>query len=409
MKYSLPSICYRNIELKKIIAAPLYGSFLSTLYTALFHEYDFTQVKITKDVVIIYSHGRANRRDYDDIINTYYSTLTSDIATLSVLKLKFSFKDKLLFIKSLISSLKYFYGFTGTFSMKIKVCFLLARAKLNVDYIEKIFKCSEFKVLATFCDALGVDNALSQVANKHGAITVTLQHGQYHMVNKDIPENLALQNLTSHYLLSWGKATQDEFNLKCPSDSEVVPLGICSSEYMKAIPYENDMVATTAKKKIINIMFNADNCSDQNVKMILLVSQFCQHSKLQFTVQFHPKNRRTIYQTILNRQLCYIPNVNQQKIGLSIVYTSGVLVKLLAKGKLFFLFKDSMTPDLFERKIPSFNNLKEISMQYNSLISDPLTFSIKMAVAQSYFIADGNALENYRSFTQKLVGKYHAT
>jgi hypothetical protein len=404
-KYKLPVISYKGINLNKIIAIPSYGGFLSAIYKSFFTEIDFSKIDSTKDVAIIYSHEGANRPDYDDIVNTFHHALTNETADFIALKCRFSMTDKLSFLRHLFSTFMVSINFNIGFSEKLKVSFLLARAKVNVDGIEQYFKDSKFNILVTFCDAYDIDNALVQLAKKHGIITATLQHGQYHILNADVPENLALQNLISDYLLSWGEATQVESSFKCSTNTKVIPLGICSSEYSTVVPYCSDSVNEETNKKLLCIMFNADNCYEQNIEMLSLVRLFCQQKDCLFTVQFHPKNNRKRYLNSLEKEGCYIPCKENKKIFISVIYTSGILVKLLAKGERFLLYKDKSTPSLFYNSIPSFENLKELNSNFNSLFNSPSDYEEKMVRAQSFFIASGNALENHRLFINQLLGK----
>jgi hypothetical protein len=329
-------------------------------------------------------------------------TLTNELAELKTLQRTFNFKDKLSFFKHLLCTIKYISNFDIKFIFKVQVSFLLARAIVNVDYVDKVLKVQKFNVLVTFCDAFDIDNTLAQVAKKYGIITATLQHGQYHVLDYDVPENLALNNLVSDYLLSWGQATKTEHLAKCSNNTSIIPLGICDPEYSVTTPF---VLGNNNKKNVLRIMLNADNYFEQNIKMIKLGLSFCQKNKLFFTIQFHPKNNKQKYLDIVNGDTNYKNEIHSSDVFFSITYTSGVLVKLLVKGEYFILFKDECTPSLFIDSLPCFVNLDELQLYFYSLSTLDNMYIDTMTKAQSYFIAKGDALKNHRMFIQGILGR----
>lgn len=402
MKYKLPSVEYKGINLTKVIAIPSYGNFFSSIYKSLFTQYDLSNVSSNSDVIIVYSHSASKRADYDLIINTYMEALTNELAELKVLKKIFNIKDKILFFKHLFFSLRDAKNFDIALIYKVKVAFLLARAKVNVDFADEVLKSRQFNVLVTFCDAFDIDNLLAQIAKKYGAITATLQHGQYHILDADVPENLALNNLVSDYLLSWGTATKTENLSKCSNNTSVIPLGICDPEHSMTTPY---LFEDKTKKNAIRIMLNADNCFEQNIKMIKLALSFCRQNKLLFTIQFHPKNNKKKYLTTFADDTNYRSEINSSEICFSITYTSGALVKLLSKGEYFTLFKDEFTPNIFIDSLPCFEDQNGLESYFHSLSDITNAHVNAMTKAQSYFIANGDALINNRLFIQKILGE----
>lgn len=385
---------YKNIDIKKAISALTYSGFLSLCYKIIFGQFCYRKIDTSRDVMVFYSYIDANRDDYDDLINSFYDFIPVNEKELIILKRKFKFQFLFKFIFMFIKTIVEHKNVIVSPSCS-KNIFLISLAKVNIDAIEVMLDDIDVKLVVTFCDALFEDSLITQVAKEKGIKTATLQHGQYHIVNKDVPENLALNNLVSDYLFSWGKATVNEYKSKVNGPTKVVPVGICSNSYRISKNYANN----SNEKYSFNgfkVLLNADNNYEQNVSMIKCIIDYCDSSKLTFSIQFHPKNDKNKYLPLLNKTLNFIDGKYETKNRLSILYTSGVLVKLLSNAENFLLFKTSETPDIFKNSIPGFCDQNSFIKVLNFYLNDKQRYLVVMDDAQKYFIADGDSADNYR-------------
>lgn len=389
-------LVYKNIVIDEVIALLCYSNFISLCYKLIFRQYKFDKCDFENDITIIYSHRNSKRNDYDEIINNFYECVSV-------------YNKKLLILKSeinLIKLIKFCLFFLGlVFDKKItkqpnvsraKFIFLIAMAKVNIDEAELALNRIKTKLLVTFCDVYFEDNILAQLAKSKGILTLTLQHGQYHIIGKDIPENLALNNIVSDYFFAWGQATIDEYNVKVKGCAKLISAGICLKSYSKVKNYIG-MGKRNIKSGGFNVFLNADNCFYQNKKMIEVVSEYCSMCSLKFSLKYHPKNRQKKYLSLLNGNENYTKDLNDIVNPISIVYTSGVLVKLLANSDDFFLFKDDETPDIFKYSVFGFSNIVQLKDILTIYEADHETYLSTMEKTQRYFIAEGDSCLNYNN------------
>ena len=251
----LIDIKYKGIDIGKVLSIPLYGSVLANLYKAIFHCNSFHCSKVVSDICVIYTHKRSGREDYFQIIENLVAYLKELSPELVVMQPKFSIIDKVRLVKHLFLGLSCFNKLQGSFLYRLYLFILIARIRVDVDYVMTFLKKSKVSVVVTFCDAHYMDNIITQCANSLSIKTVTLQHGQYSIDEKDTPENMALSNLVSNYFCAWGEATCDEF-MKIANDvTKVMPLGSLRTEVNGSKPYTACAIAESKSKRLICLMF----------------------------------------------------------------------------------------------------------------------------------------------------------
>jgi hypothetical protein len=396
---------YRNVDIDRVLSIPRYGSVWRNIYKAIFHFDQFDKGNVNSDILVLYSHIRSKRLDYFQIIENLTSILQNLSLTLVIAQPRISFIDKLKLVRHVFGSLSSLGKIEGSFAYKLSQVLLIARAKTTIDSTLFFLIRADFKVLVTFCDAHFSDNILVQCARYMGKKTVTLQHGQYHINDKDVPENMALMNLESDYLCAWGRATCDEFKKVKNTTTTVIPLGSLSSLSGVSREFSLNDFQKIESNKTICLMLNADNCYSSNIKMVKIVEEFCGSCDYSYCVRFHPKNIKSLYEDHFN--VCYLGEWNEEMeshVGFSIIYTSGVMIDLLIRGEIFFLFHDESksTPDLFQQDLITFENCQQLMDLKDRMFNGRHKNLIYMNSLRDYFVNTKNVDHAYEDFFSKL-------
>lgn len=400
----IKDISYRGVDIGKVLAIPLYGKIVSNVYKAIFHSNRFDTRQVKSDISVIYSHCRSGRTDYFQITTNLIKYISELSPALVLVKPSLSIVDKVRLVKHLILSLCFFSKLNNSILERLYFILLIARVKVNIDYVFKFLENSNTKVLVTFCDAYDFDNIITQCANILNIKTATLQHGQYCIDEKDTPENMALTNLCSNYLCAWGQATCNEFQKVNNSKTKLVSLGSLRSETSHKIRYTAENLALSERKKTICVMLNADNCIDANVEMLKTVESFCAISGYQYCMRYHPKNYRANY-----NQFCIKPlfvdyeNVESSDIAFSIIFTSGVMIELLSRGQVFFLYQNVTTPNLFRQSLLSFTSSAELKLVVHKLYDNRNKSANDLNSLKEYFINTHDVRQNYSTFFKNLL------
>jgi hypothetical protein len=381
----IKDISYRGVDIGKVLAIPLYGKMVSNVFKAIFHCNRFDSAKADSDIVVIYTHCRSGRTDYFQITTNLIKYISELSPALFLVKPSLSIVDKVRLVKHLILSLCFFSKLNSSTLERLYLILLIARVKVNVDYVLKFLEsCTDTKVLVTFCDAHDFDNIITQCANVLKIKTVTLQHGQYCIDEKDTPENMALTNLCSNYLCAWGQATCDEFEKVNNSKTKLVSLGSLRSETSHKVRYTAENLALSEYKKTICVMLNADNCIGSNIEML--------------------KNDRANYNKFcVNPLFVDYESVGSSDIAFSIIFTSGVMIELLSKGQVFFLYQNLTTPKLFRQSLLSFSSSTALKLVVDKLYESHKKSADDLNSLKEYFINTHDVPQNYLTFFKKLL------
>jgi hypothetical protein len=398
------NIVYKGIDISKVLAITLYGRAISNTYKAIFHSNRFDKQQVISDLCVIYSHKRSGRTDYFQIMENLISYTKELAPEFVVMQPKTSLVDKYLLIKQLFLAGACLSKLEGSLLQRLYLFLLVARVRVNIDYIFSFLEKSNIKVVVTFCDAHDIDNIITQCANKLNITTVTLQHGQYCIAKADTAENMALANLTSNYLCAWGPATCDEFRSVDNSFTKTVSLGSLRAEANSNSPYSTKNIVASKTKNIICVMLNADNCLNSNIEMIKIINDFCLLNSYKYCVRFHPKNNQQHYQHFFKKGY-YLKygDVESNAIAFSIIFTSGVMVELLIKGQLFFLYQDETTPELFQQKSLSFTTSEQLMLMCARLYKNIEKGVDELNGIKEYFINTDEVKANYLTFFKDIL------
>lgn len=390
---------YKGVNLDQVLAVPLYASVVSNALKAVLYSNSLDDNGADCDVLVVYTHARSNRQDYLQIVTNLVSYIRKLSPKLIVMSSKFSLNDKVALIKHFIRSVGLLNTLKGSTLYRFYLILMVARAKVNIDQVYTFLQKNNCKIVVSFCDAHDCDNILAQCANKLGKITVTLQHGQYIILGHDCAENMALTNVVSDYLCAWGEATCCEFNKVGHKIPKAVPLGSLRSFNELSRPYTVSSLKQAENKPLLCLMLNADIQSSQNEKMIEIINGFCDSSKMQYIVRFHPKNNKSHYTKLFGQ--CYLgpcSEVNKSDVVFSVAYTSGVMVEQLILGELVFLYQDEFSPDVFKQEIIGFKDSRQLEDKVFSIYRNKSFAASELNKVRDFFIESKNVDKGYHSF-----------
>lgn len=376
------------LNYKKIIAISMHDSLYSIFIRVFFKNYSYIkEANKRKESTITffnttYSYGRT---DYDNMVD-FIKLVMNDLNIKYTMVNVFEVRS----LKGILFKLSVFLNlfFSGVFNKKINLKMNLLMAKIEYDkgILESILYEENGEHIITFCDAHYVDSLVTQLSKKSNKKTYTLQHGQYEIQTLiERPENYALLNLESDYLLSWGRATVDEYINKVGGDCLIIPLGICSGVFFK----QEFSIIKEIKK--IKLYLDSDKNYLSNLEMIRIVVDFCKKYSLSYEVFFHPMSDRTLYDIEYN-----IISHCDKKNEINVMLSSGIIVKKMVSGENVILFHNN--DNIFSSSFCSFSNSDNIENLFKSIKEEPEKYLDQLIKAREYFLACGDSYDNYKKF-----------
>jgi len=397
-------IKYKSVNLSKSIAIPkARPMYVNIIRSAFFGGRILIdrEMESGQDILIFYSHSDSRRDDYDEIIHNL-DKLLEGFSKTRVIYRSFFLRGFFSFLKHVYNNLLLFKKFSGKWCERVEVLFLISRAMSIVDEIEEFYQKSDYKVVVTFSDAHFIDSLFTQFAKKKEAKTVTLQHGQYFLSQNNMIENFVLENMESDFFCCWGGKTSKELD-KVGIDTKAVLLGSLRNYSRNIVMYDKRVVEQLCSSKVICIMLNADNCESSNVALIEVMNAFAKNHEYRYIIRYHPKNNKRLYEKFFSDSFAGVyGECPIGKIAFSVVYTSGVLVEILCRGELFFIFKDIELPEIFEIDGITFSSHTELSVCIQSLKLSSEKVQ-KFNEIKAEFIVGGDNKGNYRAFFKKLL------
>ncbi|MCP4523616.1 MAG: hypothetical protein GY828_05370 [Candidatus Gracilibacteria bacterium] len=393
---------YRDVDIDKVLSIPLYGKITSNIYKSIFHNNELKIKTHGGNILIVYTHARSMRNDFLQIIENLYDEIQVLFPTVAFDEPIVSLKEIYKLLLKISESLSLFRILPGGLFRRISLIIMIAATKRNIDNTFSFLEKVKFDILVTFCDAYEKDNIIAQCGNLMKKITVTLQHGNYHISDLDVPENMALKNLVSNYMCAWSEATCDEYSKVNKKNTKLVPLGSLRT-VSDFVEYDINELIKNQTNRLICLMLNADNDLDVNVRMIKITNEFCASKNFTYCIRYHPRNKKHFYSQFLNKSFVGEFNLSHNHMMLfSIIYTSGVMIELLSKGQLFFMYQDQNVPQIFRQNVMTFINQHELYDLYKWVYSYKLESVEKMNSMRGYFVSTVDVKMKYLKFFKEI-------
>lgn len=387
-----------GINYGRVIAMDLYDTtckgYIKQLVKCLLFEYKVKR-NGESDCIFEYSLSYVKRRDYDGI-RDYFFKIFPDFSYVSI--------DKVKSIKHIFSKVFICFGRWISFLFRgVKSPFLCTILVTEYKPLEKKIKDTvcfdKIKLAVSFCDARGEDNLFTQMANARGAKTVTLQHGQYRVLNeeKEKADVEAYKNFISDYLLAWGEVTKREFIKGGISGERVLPVGALKSFSDATIPPKHKF------KGVFGVVLCGEIYIDTNIAMINFANKLAEKYGLKYFLRMHPKNNAERYLKHVNRDALseysfHVKNEEYvEKVDFSIIHMTGVFVELLGLNSVLFVYDDKYMEDLFKIVPYTFSEEKKLFSLYEKMLECREEFEREQ---YQYYIDFNNGYhleENYKN------------
>lgn len=356
-------------KIKKIIKAFLV-SLLKSYYTNA-HENSNTNFLFIKT---------QDRKDYNKLYEDIFNECEADKINLTF---NTKYRINTYFIVNFFIKVKLFFRFLKKYSL-LDSLFLYIKI-LNYYSALELITTVKYKNLVVFSDVQPIENMIVQYSNMSGIETTTLQHGLYVDYN-DMP-NINMLNyidVSSRYLLSWGKSTEDLFKKNNPD----IVVEVCGK------PLNNNPIISTSRQDNIGVVFDIPLFKDYNKKLLSIAYEIASKKNMKVIVRMHPQDYEENY--IFNQKL----TDNEGEIRESnfiIGHTTSMIYEYLALGHKVYKLRSDIPSNALSDEL-KFETVEELEKK----ISKKIDFLNESKNHIKYI--DEQSRERYRTFFEKFSG-----
>lgn len=209
----------------------------------------------------------------------------------------------------------------------------LYRAKKQGEAIFHQMQKSGIRRLVTFCDAWSIESVVTQLANKAGMTTVTLQHGN--------GTEIFYGSCSDYYLANSLLSRENCLKVGMPAEKIVVtgPMKYAGREFA---------YSDIARVQTVGVVFDGAQNFENNVQMLGVVHEAMEGMSIRCCLRFHPNNRREDYGPYLQKSdvVCDDLAEFERTIDLCVVYNSSMFTDMIYKRVPVYRFKNGKV-DLF--------------------------------------------------------------
>ncbi|UPS45260.1 hypothetical protein M1D30_03560 [Prevotella sp. E15-22] len=388
---------YNGYKLNRILALVLWSfandhmRFRYRAIAKLFLSYNFNNLFYNSSAhQILSTFGTYNRKDhletYENVLSMLGPFVSKNILINPKLRFCFSIRSFLFSFKNWKSRVWQLNNYTK----KSKIALL----------IETVFWCNNINSLSrkdfvgvnkylSFCDALDLENLLTQHFKRLGVPTYSMTHGCHHISHKSPePGMIDYENLETDNLLMWGKYSINEY----------VSWGIDTKKLLLAgYPKSNKLVNYRKKEetKRCIVFLSQHYFFNQNMQLLNIISKFT--DKFEFTIKPHPAAVEYYFKFINENGMKMIPSnetiencLTQEKYDWAIAVNTNAYYEALMRGVICLRYNDGSfdlmpgcddvfeNPDQFEMKIIERFGLSQ--EEYQKEINDVLEYTMGVGI-----------------------------
>lgn len=348
------------------------------------------------EMIFVYSYRGKGRKDYDYIFDQAESFATMANIPHDVYNGVYTFDLRNVF--KIGKAFQLFWRFKKrNVEHPLYSAILVAQFTEFKTLFEEVIKSHNYKACVTFCDAHGVENIFTQLANKNGMKTATLQHGQYRILPKEYENHdiEVYENLTSDYLMAWGKVTQNEF-AKVGIEKDRIILAGAIKEFSM-----NKKIVDHKKLGVFGVILCGNVYEKTNLAMIELANKIAKRYNMKYILRMHPKNNADYYinkcdKEFLEKGIRSIENYEYAAmVDFSILHMTGVLVELLSINSPMFIYSDEQMADIYKLEGATFSCLEEFFEIYKVFLNDESLYKDKQHSLYGEFNCAENLCSQY--------------
>lgn len=272
-----------------------------------------------------------------------------------------------------LTSMAEFLTDRNDLAIRERILFGAARARFMDDEraLQDALRKLDAVGVVTFCDQIGVENHIAQVARRIGMKTVTLQHGQYRLLEKErmSPDIEAMYNFVSDIMLCWGEATIREFEKVGVARSRFVPVGMLRQK----TETETSQISVRSHRSCQNafgLALSGDNNRANNEELIVFAKRLQVETGMSCVLRMHPRSVDASYPALA--ELDYIRLEGQTDffgaIDIAVMSSTGFFLECYRARCPFVFFDTQFLPEPFRLSgvvVSSPNEVRTILKNYD--------------------------------------------
>lgn len=305
--------------------------------------------------VIFYSCRFKNRQDYD-----YIPSKLREIVGINHLYVEAAESFSLGQVWHTLRQFKPAYRMVADYSTgfvnRVYSAFLVAKYRTSCQLIQHSKFLTDRHVLVTFCDAIPMDNLVTQLAKLAGLKTLTNQHGQYRMLDDTnmSQDAEAYANFISDQIFCWGGATAAEFSKFGINQNRCTVVGWIKRKSLQIIDCSKDPHGK------FGVMLNGENGKISNHALIMAANKLASALKCEYLVRMHPANNIKEYENLVSGA-CISMNMFSSKeffsqVDFSIAHMTGAIIESLEVGRVVYVLDDNKLAAVFRKPGLSYRN-----------------------------------------------------
>lgn len=259
-----------------------------------------------------------------------------------------------LFIKKIFKLffLKRKYSDFGFFNSCV-LSLMVVRAHSDSIRIQEQFGDFGLNNVITFCDAIGSESLIAQIAKRNGCMTYTNQHGQYRNLAKGLfsQDIEAFNGFVSNYMLVWGEATVQEFSDFGVDTKRLIITGSLDRDF--SVLKSNKSYINFKSTSRVGVALSGPNSLGYNIKTLKFCDALAQKYDFQYVVRLHPKDKEINYKEHLGRKGRFYKEVIDGDYfcaaEFSIIGMTGFYLDCICNNHPFLFFDDGNISDVFKR------------------------------------------------------------
>lgn len=237
-------------------------------------------------------------------------------------------------------------------ALRERVLFGAARARFLDDEgaLQRAIGQTDGLGVITFCDQIGAENHIAQFARRSGKRAITLQHGQYRLLERErtSPDIEAMYNFVSHKMLCWGEATIREFEKIGIERNRFIPVGVLRQD-MEAERQRPSEHRDRMRRNAFGLALSGDNNRHNNAELIAFAKQLQAESGMACVLRMHPRSNVALYPALA--ELAYTQAKSKESffdaIDVAVMSSTGFFLDCFYRRCPFVFLNSRFLPEPF--------------------------------------------------------------
>jgi|TARA_R100000049_G_C1957458_1_gene118086 hypothetical protein len=346
-----------------------------------------------RDILVFFANRRKQRADYDFIAGELRRVVGRDGDYVEVLE-HFNPLQWVSTLAGLLDALRAVSAYSVNPAERLTTALLIARYYSSRRHLAAVL--SGKRTLVTFCDALPVENMLTQIARTNGAFTLTAQHGQYRLLDQSnmSPDAEAYANFISDRMLCWGDATRAEFVRAGFEPNRFIVTGWIR-------PPRSQQEQSGKRPDFFGVMLNGPNANESNKALLSVAKAVAAATGIPYLVRLHPQTALAAIQPLVDEQCRSIAHIALEpylsSVAFSLGHMSGAVVEVLHEGHPTYLFDDGRLADVFRVEGLSYRSVDELIAAIRADIVDTSEVRERMASLSAWYNDNTNQASRLRA------------